>query len=93
MDQTEGIRRLLVSEINGDVETDDPLLERKRLEFEHGQVWDTSEMTSAFEATGFMAPFVMVKRRSDGIKGSLMFQHHPRFYFNFIPEEGQKWQS
>jgi adenylate cyclase class IV len=87
MDQTEGIRRLLVSEINGDVETDDPLLERNRLEFEHGQVWDTSEMTSAFEAIGFMAPFVMVKRRSDGVKGCLMFQHHPRFYFSFIPDQ------
>jgi hypothetical protein len=30
-----------------------------------------------------MAPFVVVRRLSDGQKGSLEFQHHPRFYFNF----------
>ena len=28
-------------------------------------------------------PYVVVKRKSDGKKGSLEFQHYPRFYFNF----------
>jgi hypothetical protein len=28
---------------------------------------------------------VVVRRRSDGGKGSLEFQHQPRFYFNFQP--------
>jgi hypothetical protein len=30
-----------------------------------------------------MAPFVVVRRRSDGQEGSLMFQHWPRYYFLF----------
>jgi hypothetical protein len=33
-----------------------------------------------------MAPFVVVRRKADGRKGSLEFQHHPRFYFNFMPD-------
>ncbi len=31
-----------------------------------------------------MAPFVIVRRRADGVKGSLEFQHNPRFYFNWV---------
>ena len=30
------------------------------------------------------APFVIVQRKSDREKGSLEFQHCPRFYFNFV---------
>ena len=33
---------------------------------------------------GFMAPFIGVERKSDGQKGSIEFQHSPRFYFNFV---------
>jgi len=36
-----------------------------------------------FDVLGFMAPVVVVRRKSDGQKGSLFFQHHPRFYFGF----------
>ena len=32
-----------------------------------------------------MAPVVVVRRRSDGVKGSVLFQHSPRFYFSFDP--------
>jgi hypothetical protein len=46
-------------------------------------VWTTDEMTAEFEAIGFLAPFVMVRRRSDGVKGTLMFSGRPRFYFGF----------
>jgi hypothetical protein len=41
-----------------------------------------------FEVLGFVAPFVVVRRKSDGQKGSLMFQHRPRFYFSFRPDAG-----
>jgi hypothetical protein len=34
---------------------------------------------------GFMAPLVVVRRKHDGKKGSLEFQHSPRFYFGFSP--------
>ena len=56
---------------------------REALEAKHGKVWDTGELSDEFEAVGFMAPFIVVRRRSDGKKGSLEFQHQPRFYFNF----------
>ena len=34
---------------------------------------------------GFMAPLVVVKRKSDSPKGSLYFQHSPRYYYGFEP--------
>ena len=48
-----------------------------------GQVWDTKELQEDFEVLGFGAPYVVVRRKADNVKGSLMFQHNPRFYFNF----------
>jgi hypothetical protein len=51
-------------------------------------VWNTEELTEEFEVIGFMAPYVIVRRRTDDKKGSLEFQHQPRFYFNFKPHEG-----
>ncbi len=83
MDETENIRRAMVSEINGAVESDDEKTERARLEALYGRVWNTKEMVAEFEAMGFGAPFVEVKRRSDGVTGFLSFQHRPRFYFSF----------
>ena len=32
-------------------------------------------------------PFVVVRRKSDGVKGSLEFQHNPRYYFSFSPDQ------
>ena len=57
--------------------------ERAALVERYGQVWDTSELTNDFEVLEFAAPFVVVKRKTDNKIGSLMFQHHPRFYFAF----------
>lgn len=48
-----------------------------------GQTWDTTQLQADFEVLGFGAPFVAVRRKSDGKKGSLEFTHHPRQYFNF----------
>ena len=76
-DSTEVIRRKLVKEINA-VEGS-----REFLESANGQVWDTTELQQDFEVQGFMAPFIGVRRKSDGAKGSMEFQHAPRFYFNF----------
>jgi len=82
-DETEEIRRSRLAAINRTVETDDPTTERKRLETQSGQVWDTAQLAEDFEVLGFMAPYIVVRRKSDGRKGSLEFQHMPRFYFNF----------
>jgi hypothetical protein len=48
-----------------------------------GPTWDTAALQRDFEVTGFQAPFVVVKRRSDGAVGSLEFTHRPRVYFNW----------
>ena len=79
-DETEQIRRSMVSEINANPGS------REWLEEKHGQVWDTSELQQDFSVLGFMAPLVVVSRRSDNVRGSLMFQANPRFYFSFTPE-------
>ena len=78
-DPTESIRREMVAEINAEPGG------REWLEAKYGQVWDTSEMQSEFEALGFMAPLIVVRRRSDGAMGSLTFQHNPRLYYSFQP--------
>lgn len=64
--------------------------EREALEAAHGKgnVWDTQELTAAFTVHGFAAPFVSVTRKDDGKRGVLTFQHHPRFYFNFVEGRG-----
>ena len=78
-DPTETIRRQLVVELNREPN------ERELLEAKYGEVYNTKELTEHFEAIGFMAPFIVVRRRSDGVKGCLTFQHNPRFYFDFQP--------
>ncbi len=83
-DETEEVRRARLGEINGAVESQEKDAERKRLEALYGQVWDAAEFALEFEVLGFLAPFVVVRRKSDGLKGSLGFQHQPRLYFNFV---------
>ena len=56
---------------------------REALEATHGQVWDTEELQRDFAVLGYMAPYVVVCRKSDGQRGSLELQHQPRLYFNF----------
>lgn len=56
---------------------------KAELEKNNGRVWTTGEMTKEFDVREFLAPFVTVVRRSDGVKGTLMFTHRPRFYFKF----------
>lgn len=51
------------------------------------ETWNTQELQRDFEVIGFAAPFVAVKRKSDGIKGSLEFTHSPRVYFNFVEDK------
>lgn len=79
-DPTEAKRREMVAEINAEPGS------RLDLEARHGQVWNTSELQSEFEVIGFLAPLIVVRRRCDGIKGSLTFQHSPRFFFDFQPD-------
>ena len=82
IDPTEAIRRERLAEINTVPGS------REALEAEHGQVWDTDQLRQDFEVIGFLAPLVVVRRRGDGVKGSLEFQSAPRFFFNFEPDTG-----
>jgi len=75
-DETEDVRRILIE--TGQPEADLKFA-RKR--------WSTDELRAEFEVIGFMAPFVAVKRKADGVKGSLEFTHSPRWYFNFVKDE------
>lgn len=77
VDTTEGYRRVLTEALNA---TGVP-------EAYDGPIWDTEAMTREFAVIGFMAPFVVVRRQSDGVKGTLMFTHSPRLYFRFEPSE------
>ena len=76
-DETESIRRQLVADINLQPGS------REALESENGQVWSTDQLAADFEVLGFLAPVVVVRRKSDGVLGSLFFQHSPRFYYGF----------
>lgn len=76
-DNTEAFRRAEVAKINHEPGS------REALEAEHGQVWDTQQLTTDFEVKGFMAPYISVVRKSDNQRGTLTFQHSPRFYWGF----------
>jgi hypothetical protein len=76
-DETEAIRRGLLAAIN-----DEPQ-DRTALEQFYGKVWTLAELGEEFVIKQFAAPLIVVKRLSDGVLGTMYFQHSPRFYFNF----------
>ncbi len=80
-DPTEVIRRERLAEINAEPGS------REALEVEHGQVWDGEQLRQDFEVIGFLAPLVVVRRKVDGLKGSLEFQHNPRLYWGFVEDK------
>ena len=78
MTTEEAARRLAVQTLNESAQS-----ERSKLEAREGQVWTTDEVGEDFEIIGFAAPMVVARRKSDGVKGTLFFQHEPRFYFGW----------
>ncbi len=74
LSDTEAVRKLVAE------------MRRLALAAEYGQVWDTQQLRQDFEVIGFLAPLVVVRRKADGVKGSLEFQHRPRYYFNFVAD-------
>ena len=80
-DPTEFARRSMVYDQQGSGPTPREVLEKT-----YGRVWDTRELTEEFEVIGFLAPFVCVRRKSDGQQGSLSFQPSPRLYFDFVED-------
>lgn len=76
MANTEDIRREMI-------ETGQPAVDATAAIINQEQTWDTDQLRQDFEVLGFAAPFVVVRRRSDGKKGSLEFNHNPRIYFGW----------
>lgn len=81
MDETEDIRRNMVAVINAAPGS------REALQQQYGDVWDTQQLQETFDVQGFAAPLAVVRRKSDNVVGTVMFQHSPRFYFNFEPDD------
>lgn len=83
-DETESIRKVLLHEINARLSPDEQQRYHELcVEYGEGDVFDTKALEALFVAESFMAPFVMVRRRYDNKRGTLMFSHSPRFYFGF----------
>ncbi len=78
-DETEDIRRKMIA----DGEPEKKLSESKDKRY-NGK----DELLKEFEVIGFLAPFVVVRRLSDGKHGTMMFTHEPRVYFNFEVDTG-----
>jgi hypothetical protein len=75
-DPTEAARRQMV-------ESGQPYEDARQAMVNDEATWTTEELSRDFEVVGFMAPFVVVKRKSDGKKGTLEFTHNPRVYFGW----------
>lgn len=52
----------------------------------YGRLWTTSELQKEFTVLGFCNCYVVVIRKSDNQKGSLDFEHRPRFYHSWVPD-------
>lgn len=44
----------------------------------------TEEMLDQYTVIGFSYGMCVVQRKSDGMKGTLDFDHEPRYYYNFV---------
>lgn len=55
------------------------------------QSWDTKQLQEDFSVEGFASPFVVVRRKSDGVRGSLQFAGPTaacpeRVYWGFVED-------
>lgn len=74
-DPTESIRRSMI---------EDGVPERHLAKA--SQRWNTEELARDFTVHSFSAPFVIVTRKADGVRGTMEFVHMPRFYFGFVAD-------
>jgi len=52
----------------------------------HGKVWTPEDFGHEFEIIGLFVSPMIVRRISDGARGTIEFQDSPRYYFNFREE-------
>ena len=79
-DHTEEMRRFAMKEMAKKSASYEKLVAH----YGKDNVWTSKQVMKTFEVTSFMAPYCTCVRKSDGQVGSLIFQHSPRFYFNFV---------
>ena len=60
---------------------------REALEAEHGKVWDNGQAHLEFEVLGYMLPLTIVRRRFDGVIGTLNSTMGRSYYFDWQPRE------
>ncbi len=70
LDKTEALRRVIQHAANH-IETENI----------PGQTWDTAQLQEDFNVEGFLAPYVVVVRKRDNVRGTMMFRHNPRIYW------------
>lgn len=85
-DPTESIRRARVRELNESLSSDEKTV-LAELERSYGRVWTRDELREEYEIISFLAPYVLVRERATGKKGTMEFTHMPRFYFSFQLDE------
>ncbi len=54
-----------------------------------GQVWTSEQFGQEFEILGLMISPTIVRRKSDGMRGTIQFHGDPRIFFDFRPEPKQ----
>jgi hypothetical protein len=83
-DPTEAARRARLAELQAEPGS------REDLEARYGQVWNTEELRRDFDVIGFLAPFVVVRRKTYGVRGSMEFRPSPRLYYCFQADSERK---
>ncbi|HEX4612568.1 MAG TPA: hypothetical protein VH092_30520 [Urbifossiella sp.] len=59
---------------------------RAELEAAFGRAWDTRQLAAEFIVTSIITPdAIVVRRKTDGVVGTLAVQNLPRLYFRFEP--------
>ena len=51
-----------------------------------GKKYSSDELRELFEVIGFSSGFCVVQEKQTGEKGSFEFDHSPRVYFNYYPD-------
>ena len=72
--------RMLERKINSDPCDREELLDRVG-----DEVWSAGEVGATFDIIGFKSPFAIAEHRESGVRGSLLFQNSPRYYFSWDP--------
>ncbi len=81
-DETEQLRKERIVSIQ------DSDNSRQALQSRVGRTWNTTELQEDFEPLGFLAPYIVVRRKGDQVKGSMEFceSDGERVYHSFEPD-------